>query len=54
MKFFYRCDFNRYTINYLLRIGKLKSAEHTAIEITEKSDKSDESDSSFAEEIETS
>jgi hypothetical protein len=47
MKFFYRCDFNQYTINYILKIGELKSAKQAAIEITEKLD--NESDTSMEE-----
>lgn len=39
---FYRCDFNQYTISYILRIGDLKSAKdvskHSAITIDDESD----------------
>lgn len=39
---FYRCDFNQYTMSYILRIGDLKSAKdvskHSAIMIDNESD----------------
>ena len=41
-KRFYRCDFNQYTINYILRIGDLKSKKNVSKLPTIKID--DESD----------
>jgi len=45
--FFYRCDFNQYTISYVLRIGDLKSKKNVSKLSTIKID--DESDFSIEE-----